>query len=51
MNGTSTNEWNFVIAAYSVAWTVIVGYAIYLMRAVKRARALAAQATARGGVT
>ena len=43
------NEWNFVIAAYGVAWAVIVGYAIYLARTVRRARALAEQVAGQGG--
>ena len=43
------NEWNFVIAAYGVAWAVIAGYALHLARTVKRARALAAEAAGQGG--
>lgn len=45
----SMNEWNFVIAAYGVAWTVFVVYALYLGRVVKRARDLAADAAMQGG--
>ena len=45
------NEWNFIIAAYGVAWALIGGYAVYLMRTVKRARALAAEAAGQGGAS
>ncbi|HUE76735.1 MAG TPA: hypothetical protein VMM83_02245 [Longimicrobiales bacterium] len=35
------SEWNFVIAAYAVAWAGLIGYAARLVLASRRARALA----------
>jgi CcmD family protein len=43
------SEWNFVIAAYAVFWTIIVGYTLYLGRTVRRARMLADEAARQGG--
>ena len=37
MNAVNQN-WSFVIAAYSVSWMMLVGYAIYVHRALARAR-------------
>ena len=31
------NEWNFIIAAYVVAWVGLGGYSIYLARLTRRA--------------
>ena len=42
------SEWNWVIAAYAVTWTVIGSYALYLVGVVRRARAHAS--AARGAV-
>lgn len=39
-----TNNWNFVIAAYAVAWTAVVSYWVFVHRAVRRARARYEQA-------
>ena len=33
-----TNNWDTVIAAYAVAWAAIVGYWVFVHRAVRRAR-------------
>ena len=35
------SEWNFVIAAYAVAWAGILGYAAWLVVLNRRAAALA----------
>lgn len=35
------SEWNFVIAAYAVAWAGLIGYAGWLVVVNRRARALA----------
>jgi CcmD family protein len=37
MMPTFTNEWNFVYAAYVVAWIALGGYSIYLARLTRRA--------------
>lgn len=34
------SEWNFVIAAYVVAWAGLIGYGIRLLSVTRRARAL-----------
>jgi CcmD family protein len=33
-----SNEWDFVIAAYSVTWVVLIGYAVYVSRRWGRAQ-------------
>ncbi|HSH46735.1 MAG TPA: CcmD family protein [Longimicrobiales bacterium] len=33
------SEWNYVVAAYAVAWTGLLGYAVRLALANRRARA------------
>ena len=33
------DEWNFIIAAYAVAWVVLLGYAGYVHAVARRARA------------
>jgi CcmD family protein len=43
------NEWNFVIAAYAVFWTIIIGYTLYLGRTVRKARTMADAASRQGG--
>ena len=35
MNGMAQNSWPYVIAAYSVTWIVLGGYAVYVWRVVK----------------
>lgn len=35
------SEWSFVIAAYAVAWSGLIGYAMRLVSVTRRARALA----------
>lgn len=47
------NNWTFVIAAYSAAWIGVVGYWVFVHRAVRRAReryelSIAAAARAEG---
>jgi hypothetical protein len=34
----STNNWTFIIAAYTVAWLGVIGYWIFVHRAVRQAR-------------
>jgi hypothetical protein len=34
----STNNWTFIIAAYTVAWLGIAAYWIFVHRAIRRAR-------------
>jgi CcmD family protein len=34
------SEWVFVSAAYAVTWVVLLGYAMYLNRRIRRAREL-----------
>jgi CcmD family protein len=34
----STQNWNFVIAAYLAAWAFLIGYSVYLHRTLRRAR-------------
>lgn len=36
MNGMVVNSWPYVVAAYSVTWVVILGYAVYLFRQKRR---------------
>jgi len=33
-----SDGWQFVVAAYAITWTVLVGYAIYVARGWRRAR-------------
>lgn len=40
MNGMVVDSWPYVIAAYSVTWVVIIGYAVYLFRQKRRLDAL-----------
>ena len=35
---TATQNWSFVIAAYVATWTFLIGYAVYVHRALRRAR-------------
>jgi CcmD family protein len=35
---TVNQNWNFVFAAYSVSWVMLLGYAIHVHRALARAR-------------
>lgn len=44
------SEWNYVAAAYGLTWVVLAGYAVYLMRRVRRARNRLDLVTRRGGV-
>jgi hypothetical protein len=37
MNAANQN-WSFVIAAYSISWVMLLGYAIHVHRALARAR-------------
>lgn len=41
-----TNNWAFIIAAYTVAWVGIVGYWVFVHRAVSRAREVYRRAAA-----
>jgi hypothetical protein len=41
-----TNNWNFIIAAYTAAWIAVIGYWIFVHRAVRLARARYEQAVA-----
>ncbi|MGH7656573.1 MAG: hypothetical protein ACREN6_18135 [Gemmatimonadaceae bacterium] len=34
-----TNNWDFVIAAYTAAWVAVIGYWLFVHRAVRHARA------------
>ena len=43
------NNWLFVIAAYAVAWCVVISYWVFVHRAARRARARYEQATGSGG--
>jgi hypothetical protein len=43
MNGMAQNSWPYVIAAYAVTWVVLIGYAWYLWRVVKDAKAQGAR--------
>lgn len=38
------SEWNFVIAAYAVAWAGLIGYAVRLAVLNRRARSMARDA-------
>jgi len=38
------SEWNFVAAAYGLAWATLGGYALYLRARVRRARRALAEA-------
>lgn len=42
------SEWNFVIAAYAVAWVGLIGYAARLVMLNRRAVALAREAGGEG---
>lgn len=42
------SEWNFVVAAYAVAWAGLIGYGIRLAAVSRRAGALLARETERG---
>jgi hypothetical protein len=42
----TTNNWDFVIAAYVVAWVALGGYWLFVHRAVRQARARYDQAIA-----
>ena len=42
-------NWNFVIAAYSVSWLVLAGYALYVQRRLRSARAMYERTTASTG--
>jgi hypothetical protein len=42
----ATNNWNYVIAAYAVAWIAVIGYWVFVHGAVRRARARYEQALA-----
>ena len=47
---SSTTNWAFIIAAYSVAWVGVIGYWVFVHRAVRQARQVydrAIEATAR----
>jgi hypothetical protein len=44
-----TNNWNFIIAAYAAAWIAVIGYWIFVHRAVRLARARYEQAVASAG--
>ena len=35
----TTNNWNFVIAAYAIAWVTLGAYWLFVHRAVRQARA------------
>jgi hypothetical protein len=43
----ASSNWNFVIAAYAAAWLAVIGYWVFVHRAVRQARARYEQA-ARG---
>ncbi len=49
MPGFAQHSWPYVIAAYAVTWVVLGGYALYLWRVVKDARAHIAEAQAHAG--
>ena len=40
----TANNWNFIVAAYVLAWAAVVGYWVFVHRAVTRARARYEQA-------
>jgi hypothetical protein len=40
------NNWNYIVAAYSVAWAGVIGYWIFTHRALRSARARYEQALA-----
>ena len=42
----TTNNWNFIIAAYAAAWIAVIGYWVFVHGAVRRARARYEQAIA-----
>ena len=35
----NTGNWNFIIAAYAAAWIAVIGYWVFVHRALRRARA------------
>ena len=45
----ANSNWNFVIAAYSVAWIAIGGYWLFVHRVLRAARARYEQATTQKG--
>ena len=48
-----SNNWNFIVAAYTAAWIAVIGYWLFVHRAVRLARARyeqAVAAAARAGV-
>lgn len=43
-----TNNWTFVVAAFTVTWAVIIGYLVHVHNTLRRARALLDDARAAG---
>jgi hypothetical protein len=46
MMPSATSNWNYVIAAYAVAWIAVIGYWVFVHSAVRTARARYEQALA-----
>lgn len=44
------SEWNYIIAAYTLAWITVIGYAGYVWRRARRAERALAEVETRGGV-
>ena len=47
----TASNWDFVIAAYAVAWTAVIGYWVFVHRAARQARTRYEQAVAAGRST
>lgn len=43
------SEWNFIIAAYALAWLTVATYAVYVWRRVRRAERAVVEVERNGG--